>query len=426
MDPQTHRRNAWYPILAVGAVGTAFSALRTARDALFFQRTGLEELPAAYFWTEVGLFAGAYVHLAAMKRFGTRRTRTGLSLGSGVLFLLFAPLLALELPGAVEVLFPLVPVMFAALFSATWLLAGDLLEDADRATVRWAFGLVAASAMIGGMGGSLLAKALSMVFTAPVLVGTGGGLLLLVSAICSRAHRLAAAPGRHDSTVRAVDGEEEPGGLAALARQPYVKILFVISAVASLVGMYVEFRFYAAAYALGSANAGFFANYYFILSLASLVMTLVVAPRVQSRRGVGFALLVLPAGVLGGAGLVGAVSSMLTQSVLRVVENGLKNSIHRSSWEQVFLPFARAQRGALKVLVDGVIPRAAGVAGAVVLYFTIVPGDSVRTFAASSWVPWLLAGLAALWIHVTLRLRRLGCDRTVAEGDDPRIRLPDT
>jgi ATP/ADP translocase len=211
----------------------------------------------------------------------------------------------------------------------------------------------------------------------------------------------------------------------ALLRQPYVRTLLVISALGTVAGMYVEFRFYAVTYQSGAANAGFFADYQIALSLAALVLQLAVAPAVQSRAGVGAALMVLPAGVLGGAGMVAALSTMITVTLLRVVETGLKSSIHRSSWEQAFLSFEREHRGAAKVLVDGAIARGAGIAAALILIL-VAAEDPAVIAARTEWLTYAIAVVSLLWLWTTVQLKRQGCGPSAAQEADLMIRLPDS
>ena len=54
-----------------------------------------------------------------------------------------------------------------------------------------------------------------------------------------------------------------------------------------------------------------------------------------------------------------ASASGLGRTALRVAEGGLKSSIHRSNWEQAYLPVARRLRPVAKIMVDGVGMRVA-------------------------------------------------------------------
>ncbi len=48
LSREGRRSAALYPILAVGLTAAAYIAIRTGRDAAFFTRTGLQQLPAIY------------------------------------------------------------------------------------------------------------------------------------------------------------------------------------------------------------------------------------------------------------------------------------------------------------------------------------------------------------------------------------------
>lgn len=427
MQSSSFKRLAFFPILAVGVVGMAFSVVKTGRDALFFRASSVSDLPLVYLYTELGLLVGALLHLFVMRRLGSRRSRVGLTLGSGLVLALFGAFVA-RAQWAPAALFSVTPALFAALFSSTWLLAGDLLEGADDESIRWAYSAIAASAMVGGMIGSLMAGSLSTIAPPAVLVATGAMLTFIVWAICGRAHRAVQRDSMEPSPPRktgAPAAEQGRTALRALGSQPYVQALFAISALGTLVGLYVEFRFYAFASASGYAHARFFATYYFLLSFVSLLLTLAVGPRIQARLGIGMVLMALPAGIFGAAVLTALVTTMVAQIVLRVVETGLKNSIHRASWEQAFLVLRRADRGHVKVLVDGAIPRVAGLLGAGILYLLVRGTTPTRALAASAWVPFALMFFAAVWVLFTRRLRSLGGVAATTEHD-PRVRVPDT
>lgn len=420
---------AKYPVLVLGLTGVAFSCIKTGRDSIFFSDTGLAELPAAYFWTEIGLGVAAYIHLSAMKKFGSRRTRLGVFVLCAALFLAFVPFARADYRFLVQLLFPLVPTVFAAMFANAWLLAGDLLEGAEQKVVQRVYTFVGASAMVGGILGGLLAKAAAVRLDAGGLIGLGGAVLFLAAVVAARAHAAHPVDPAERAAVQ-VGGPISAEGRDALAffKEPYTRRLLAISALGTLTAMYVEFQFYAAAFASGRAGPNFFADYYVILCVASLALQIVIAPWVQSRFGLARTLLVLPAGVLGGAGMVAFTTTVITQSLYRVLETALKNSIHRSSWEQVFLKYDRERRAAVKVMIDGTVPRLAGVLGAVALWIVIeLEGTSV--VHSSVWPIWVLLPVSAIWVYTTSVLARP--QESAAKPDlepatECRIRVPDS
>lgn len=430
MAGDRHRAIAWYPILAVGATGAAFSLIKTGRDAVFFATSSITSLPAANLWAELGLALGAYLHLSAMRRFGARRTRVGVFAVGGAAFLAYALLPGTIAAAAGPALFPAVPVAFAALFAAAWLLAGDVLEGADRDTTAWAYSRIGAAAMAGGIAGGVAAKGLAAAIEPAHLVGAGGLVLVATAGLATRAHRAAPAFATQDTG----DGTRGDGGARDLFLHPYTRVLFAISSLAALAAMLVELQFYAAASLSGQAGAGFFADYYVYLCAVSLVFQLSVTPWLQARWGVSRALLILPAGVLGGAGAVALFTTVASQSMFRVLETSLKNSIHRSSWEQVFLFYDRERRAAMKVIVDGTVPRIAGIAGSGALYLTFAGGAAPMSPAAIGLVlAAILVPLAGAWMFVTARLERQGPPAGGVAGDggqlpagEPAIRIPDS
>ena len=252
----------------------AFISIKTARDTVFFNEGGLSQLPVAYIWIALASVPAGMLHLAAMKRWGVRRVRTGLLILTAGLFLLFAPFTAGENKLAMMAMFVLVPVVFAAVFAAAWLLAADIFDGA----------------------------------------------------------------------------------------------------------------------------------------------------RLQSRFGSGFALMVLPSALFGWAGLSVFGSTIQSRFVMKLTESGLKSALHRSVWEQVFLPVGRGSREIAKVLVDGVSARVAEGVGAGLLYFWLWTLQGERLGLAS--LTWLLLGVLLCWTILTFYMRNHGCSDM--EEADYRLRLPDS
>jgi len=210
---------------------------------------------------------------------------------------------------------------------------------------------------------------------------------------------------------------------SALLRRPYVLVLTGISGLAALAALFIDFQFYAAAMLSGNNNARFFAGFYTVLNAAALVVQLVVAPWLQSRLGVGGTLMLLPAALLGSAGVFSTTATVEARAVVKVTEGGLKSSIHRSMWEQVYLPIERGQREMTKAVVDGAIARVSEGLGAAVLYAWILSTSVGLEELDLRWISWAILGVVAAWIMLTRYLNRLGC----ADIDpvDPLVRLPD-
>ena len=164
---------SWYPVLAVGLSMTSFIMIKTARDAVFFQESGLRHLPLAYIWIAIAAVPAALIHLRVLDRWGARRIRTALFFVAAVLFLAFAPFTDTSHRSFMTAMFISVPLVFAAVFAGAWLLASDLLEGTDRQLLSKAFTRIGAASMVGGITGGLISKGAGL-FLEPRFLVAGG------------------------------------------------------------------------------------------------------------------------------------------------------------------------------------------------------------------------------------------------------------
>ncbi len=457
MLDSSFKRLAGFPILAVGISMVSFVLIKIGRDTVFFAERELQHLPLAYLWIALASIPAAMIHLKALDRWGDHTTRSGLLVAAVATLLILVPFVDVQYSRAMMVLFVLAPVLFAAIFASVWLLAGELLEGADRETTRWAYARIGASSMLGGILGGLCAKVISLFLAPRFLVLLGAVILLLVSFIVSAAHRRlethnpaadpsqlekgkrereageAFAEARTDSSrerpeIPGIPTEHGPGpdpllGTASLIRSHYILALIAISALASLAALFIDFQFYAIVTIAGKTDAQFFGTFYMALNAATLVLQLTVAPWIQSRYGIAGALMVLPVTLLGGAGTVLLSTTVLSRSLLKVTESGVKASIHRSIWEQVFLPISSKKRGSAKIIVDGISARASEGIGALVLYLWLSGSDAADKLNLS-WISWVILGSVILWVLLNRHLAIHGCSDI--KQLDYMLRLPDS
>ena len=411
-----------------------FISIKTGRDAVFFSSGGLKQLPLAYIFIAVASVPAAMMHLKAIERWGSRKVRTGVFLVAAFILLCFVPFVDTKHRVMMVGLFVMVPTLFAAVFAGAWLLAGDLLEGADRRMTRWAYSRIGAASMLGGITGGLLSKGISIFLAPRFLIVGGAGMLIIAGWISSRAHRKYPIEDSRSVPLESKDIATDKKGIPStsmlealpkeLLKQPYILALFGISGLSALAALYIDFQFYAMASISGKIRAQFFADFYIFLNSASLVLQLIVAPWIQSQFGVGGALMVFPTALFGSAGIVSFTTTILSRSILKVTEGGLKSSIHRSTWEQVFLPIGREKRAIAKILVDGAFARMSEGVGAAVLYIWLKSLKTPLTPQKLAWISWVLIPVILFWILSTRYLIRLGCSDTNEVED--MIRLPDS
>ncbi|HET9915961.1 MAG TPA: hypothetical protein VFQ89_02560 [Candidatus Binatia bacterium] len=424
------RRKTTYPALALGITTAAFIIAKTGRDALFFQGKGIFQLPVATMTIAAASLPLAIVFVKMMRSFGARPARLGVMLFAVIVLGLAAPFLQ---PGDAPLLlniFIFIPGVFAIIFASLWLLAGDIFETTPKSASARAFGNIGASSLAGGMAGGFVAKGLLPLMEPQWLILCGALLLLVVIGLVIRAHRIFPS----NIAAKKAPGENRPSYFAPLSN-PYARTLLFIAMIGALAGLLIDVQFYisATSASMGSkGNANFFANFYIMLNFGSLLLQLFVAPRIQDKIGVRGGLMVLPFALIGGAGFASAAATAFSLAVLRVTEGGLRSSVHRSIWEQAFIPVDAGERSLVKIAVDGVGARIAEGLAAAGLYFWVqrVAPDGVVTVPLDTrWMAWLTLATVLVWLLITQRLRAQVQQPTPAvantEPEVDCVRFPD-
>ncbi|MFN0150855.1 MAG: hypothetical protein ACKVU1_09150 [bacterium] len=412
----------------------SFILLKTGRDALYFQGRGLLDLPKAYIGIAILSLPAAAIVLGSIKIFGARLARVGVPLFAAALLAAFFPFAR---PGGGPLMtsfFMLVPLAFGVLFSLTWLLAAELLDGVGHRQLARSYSIVGAASILGGVAGGAVAR-IAAALVEPRFFIPAGAVLLLASTItvAIAQHRFPARP------LPRATGPLTPGpsNFLTVLRVRYSILLVFVGMLSSLVGILIEFQFYLYAATSGNetrANASYFANAYLLLNGVALIVQVVLMPRLQRLVGVHGSLMILPGALLAGAALLLASASVGMRSLLRVIEGGLKSSIHRSNWEQAYLPLGRSHRVVAKLLVDGAAARVAEGIAALSLYawlrVSLGMDESSIVGSDTSWVTYLLILTIAAWILMTRALGRdlVPASTDVTGGADmfPEIPLPDT
>ncbi len=425
--------------VAILAMTAAFMLVRTARDALYFQGNGLFDLPKAYLGISLASLPVALGMLELMRRVGTRRARViACSVVAGAL-VVFAPLAR---PGGgvvMTVFFVMVPLVFGVLFSAAWLLAADLLDRARREQQARAYARIGAASMLGGVAAASVAKVAAAHMVPQALIVMGALLLAASAAVLAWAHhahplQVQRRDRTQDSGPRVFGGATKPGwrDFRAAASNPYTLRLLGIGALTSLVGVLVEFQFYSAVAVSGNSaqeNVGVFANVYLVLGALAFALQVMIVPRIQNSIGVHRSLLILPSGLLAALASMILSPTGFTRSLLRLIEGGLKSSVHRANWEQTYITLPSEQRPVAKLLVDGGGARLGEGLAAGLLQAWL--GASAAGMQAMNpfWITVAIAGGLVVWIAVTASLGRpLRECAALQSGADLRldVPLPDT
>lgn len=392
--------------VVIGLLTAAFIIAKVGRDALFFQEGGIQQMPLAAMIIAAASVPLAVVFVKAMKIWGARRARIGALWLTAATLALSVPLVR---PGDAPFTFAMfifIPSIFGILFASLWLLTSDLFQDAPKNLAARAFGKAGASSIGGGMLGALVAKGIAPFIEARWLLFVAAMLVLLVVGLVVLIHRR--YPGR-PAALRDVD-ETRPSPYAPLTN-PYARTLLLIAMTGALAGVLIDMQFYivaASARLDEKGNADFFANFYILLSVSAFLLQLFLAEKIQDRIGLRGGLMILPFALAGGATFATAAATAFSHSALKVTESSLRSSIHRSIWEQTFIPFAAAERSYIKLSVDGVGAKLAeGLgAGAMLIWMhAAVPGGVPASQMNTTWMSWLTLLVVIIWLGITHKLR---------------------
>ncbi|MEW6322286.1 MAG: hypothetical protein AB1635_14500 [Acidobacteriota bacterium] len=402
--------------LSLFLMTAAFVVSKAARDALYFSVGGLHDLPLAYLGMAGLALPVALATLAAMRIVGAGRVRV---LAPAACAVGLAALSVVVRPGGglvMTAVFLAIPLAFGVLLSLAWLLTADLLAGAPAEALPTAYARVGAASLAGGVAGALLARLTSAMLAPSHFFLAAAAALMAVAVLLAWTERT--YPSRCVPAAGAARGSAMP--LAVFAH-PRVRLIALMAMSAALAGVLIEFLFYAAASrrAGGGASAiAIFADLYLGVNLIALLTQLAVMPPLQRALGAGGVLLILPAVV--GALAPAAFLVAALRSVLRVAEGGLKASVHRVAWEQVFAFVEPVHRSPAKLLADGTATRMGEALAALVILTGMRAGGGTAT--AETWASALLVVCGLAWVAATLRWRRQQADdsaRAVA------LRVPD-
>ena len=409
MTPEDHQKlQTRLPALTLGLTTAAFIIAKTGRDALFFQGSaGLLQLPLIYINIGGASLPLALIFVKAMKIWGARTARVGIFVFAAAVLGGAAPFLRAGDNPLLLVIFMFIPASFALLFASLWLLASDIFDKTEKREAARAFSRIGAGTLAGGMAGGLIAKALAPYLEPRWLIFLAALLLFAAITLVQHIHR------RFPSNIagKNPDQKKDKRGFLTPLADRYALTLLFIAMTGALAGLLIDFQFYAAAAGANmgmKGNTSFFANFYILLNFSSLLLQLFATPKIQDRVGLRGGLTVLPLALIGGATFATAAATALSRSVLRVTEGGLRSSVHRSIWEQAFIPVDASERSGVKIIVDGVAARIAEAIGAVALLLwlkQVARQGVIPVPLDTQWITWIILVTVTVWLYITQKLR---------------------
>jgi ATP:ADP antiporter, AAA family len=399
--------------LYIAVVVAAFLLAKPIRNSLFLQQYGPYDLVYVYAAVPLALslFVPVYARVAA--RFGSRAvTVATLVFFSTNVVLFWYAFRGYREPesqvGTVAWLLPGVFYVWVNCFGViapvqAWSFANSLF---DTRQARRLFGLVGAGASLGAIGAGLLAR---------FLVGPVGGtvnmmlvlaaLILFAAVIVTQIPRRGAAPRRSRPPRHPfIDSMRQIGA------SPYLRLMATLVFLVAIATQWTAFQLSLVATRRFGEDADkmtvFFGTFNFALGAISFLLQLLFAGPALRRFGVAVTILVLPLSLGFGSLLIMLFGGVWTVLFTNGLDQGLRFSFDRASYELLYLPLPPALRAPIKNTIDIVVSRVADAAGAVLL------GVATHGFFGLGGLGAGLRGTAAInlgfigaWCAVAWRLR---------------------
>lgn len=389
------RRDALVAFATLLAVMAGYTILETARDALFLASIPADRLPFAYLAVAVVAFAVT----AALDRLGSAHRREALAgwlVFSAGLTAAFHAFLPRGHTLALYALYAWGGVLTTVVLVEFW---GILASRFNVVQAKRVFPLVAAGSVAGALLGTGLAGVLTAVVSARHLLLFSAAFLLIASGL-PLLLRVGDAPGREPRGRDAAGRGAASRGLRVLA-EPYARRVAALVVLSTVTLTVVDFVFKATVAESVPADelGAFFARVYFGLNVLSLLAQVLVVRGAVRTLTVTGALAVLPT-LLAAAALTTPVVGVLGGALLmKAADGGLRHSLHRTASELLYVPMSSRVRAAVKRFGD-VVGQRGGQALASLLILALLAAGAGRAVQGG-----VVAGLAALWVLLAVRLR---------------------
>lgn len=389
-------RNTIAGFLTLFGLIAGHTLLETARDALFLQKLPALRLPWMYFAIALGAIVVSGFESRFAPRTSTRRQVGLLMLVAAAVTLGFYLLLPEMSDLGLYALYFWSGILATVIVTRFWGLMGNVFTVTQAKRV---FAAVGAGSVTGAIAGSALAGALAMRADGRTLIFAAAALFAVASLAPGlfRLDGLSDAPRPERATER--------GGRRALKilwSRPYTKktALLVLGSTVTLTLCDYLFKSTVARLVPPAELPRFFATFYLVMNIISLVVQLSLVNFLLKRVGINVALAVLPLFLLlGGVGMLftGGLAAAL---LLKGADGSLRHSLHRTSTELLFVPMADEVKGRVKGMIDGLGQRGGQALASFWILSTGMMGPSERVVGAA------VAVMSVLWISIAWGVKR--------------------
>ena len=413
------RRVASAAFLSLFGIIAGHTILETARDALFLARLPPSQLP----WVYLAMALIAVLLSEMPSRKAKRRRLGGLSValvGAALVTFAFWALGSWKSPWALRALYVWTGLVGNLVVLKLWLILGEIYTITQAKRL---YKIVGAGAVLGAVAGAALARLIAvrlgadnlLLGAAVVMMVTGLGPALLLRRPQRRSR--SSASGRLPRSFAQIREQ--------LQKQPYVTRLAGLMLVSTVAFTLADYVFKSAvARSIPPQDLGsFFAGFYMILNLLALVTQVFLMGFLLRTLRLHGAMCVLPVLLGLGAGAVAFGGGLLAALLLKGADGALRQSVHRTCNELLYVPIPDGLRARVKPLIDVLGQRGGQALASVFILSELVLNRGDTRLAAAAGV------LCVVWIVGAMELRPHYVElfrATLREGSlQPSANLPE-
>lgn len=323
----------------------------------------------------------------------------------GVL-LIFWKLLDWPVPWIAGAFYIWVAIFSVLVVTLFWLVANDIYRPREAKRL---FGFIGAGGILGGMVGSSIAAMGAQIIGTTNLLLASAVLLGLAWLIVQQLW--GGAPERY-----ATDGEtlaaphrdtflsDVKGFLRLLTRLRYFVLLMVLVGVNKIIATLIYYQlnpFIERTFTTADAKTTFIGLFFGTMNGISFVVQCFLTSWILRRFGILTALLVLPMGLLAGAGALLIWPLLWVAAVTELYDGSLNYSLQQTTKEVLYLPIDRAIRYKVKPFIDMVVFRF-GKGIAAILGIVLLDGLGFPP----QFLSYIVLPLVVGWLFVAVWLRR--------------------
>ena len=391
------RYRAWVMALLLGLLIGANNLIKILRDSVFLGHHSVSELPYLYIMVAVlaGVIIGTYTRYTA----NVSITRLILSTNAIILSNLVFFWIVLTYFNAdwSHYAFYIWSAMATVIAVAqVWTLANSIFTPEEG---KRSFGFIAAGGTVGGVAASFGANwSIHLSIESNHLLWIVAGIYMAASVLVIWAEgRLIGTV--HEAEIHSPNTAENNyrSGLGELlSGSSYLKAIAVIILVSVIVSTLIDFQFKTGAkqaYSSTKELANFFSSYYGWLSVATFFVQILLTSQTLKKLGLAASLYVTPAALLTGSIVIITWPGLPAATFTRMADAILRNSVHRSGMEVIYMAVPITVMKAIKTFLDVVVERIGDAsAGFIILLFSLFATEKYIAY-----VHFICLGLIFTW-----------------------------